>query len=1170
MSERNPFSKFFNKNDDSDDSVREDIIPVAEHFSFASDENNNETPDAKDRFIFSENQEPASDKAEKATDTAAFTTENASADEKDRPEEVKTDNEAKENAEEGADSIPSARFIKASNTPFISTAAGSEDEIPTTATKYTDRLLPKVPERKQHTGYTGKINTYTANHSPAPGSVKFIPADSSEVQQAREKAPKPLPPEKTAMPQTKLTPSEIAPVQEEQTDPKVIVEKLPEKQASDKTKHIVSKGELLREIAKSSSSSPDDLTEESENQMMMEGFSEDEEREREALAADEAELEKELSAVRQKRIKNFRFWTKSATETGESEDKSFSAPKEDKHLPSSLDKISKRFSHLNTDFASTSCDEYTDPSKRKEVFSHLINIRKSAILKAFAVALTGIILIIINISASLSASLHNGFFTIFGGSSVVYNSVNLFLLVIAGILMAEDLKKGLFSILKIRPRADSALLFMYIGALAQNITAYFSSLKPESEYHLITGAVVLLSVPVLAAKVFYYDSTRQCFKAVAAASDKSYLRKVSDTSLIASLLKDSSNSETNVVYAGKTRFISGFLKRGAAAAFSAQASSRVTALTFLLSIIAGIIGIIITKSPVYALGCLTATAAFAFPVSSLVFTGYMLRNENTVLSVKSSYVQTYADAHVFCCVDDIIVDGADIFSAEIVSSSCNKNVSRGQAEFCAAALTNKTDGILKEAFSALASDYQDRFPEVENLVFEDKLGFSAWISDCRILLGTKDFLISHNVELPKDHTIPFVLDNNSKPIFLAIEGHFAAVFSVRYSCNPTAAKSLCDLAKNGANILISVKDPNITEEFGEKLLGLPEHSLRIIKNSTNESFIASKNTVTDSEETGIVFSDSFDTFSRTMASAIKLDKTKAVSRLLTETLATAGALFGVILSLTGAKAGLNSYLPVILQFFFIFTGFVITPTLCATSLKEKIKLPENMVTRLKDIAAEREESDEDSYTDNEEAGNTDESSTAYDNAEEKISEPTASFTDSSVEENSKDEQMIMQGAPYTSPPEVIDFSKITGEEEQAEESTEKTVSDDILDAFAGDKPSSVQNRKTQKSKGRASVFGKLGFSSAGRTSSEEKERKQPFMFSDDTMPPPPKYELNKKDDKTEDDPLSFSFVPPEKDSASRVYSDDFFASYDTAEDDKAFEAIRKQRKEADEDNIFGF
>ncbi|MBQ9945508.1 MAG: hypothetical protein IJO68_03175 [Clostridia bacterium] len=1075
------------------------------------------------------------------------------------------------------DSIPAGRFIKTNEAPFISASGSTEAEIPTTAKKYTDRLLPQVPARKPRTGYTGKINTYTANHSPAPDTAKFIPMGEKADEKKKAAVISEVSPEEDTV---KIAQPEIlrssSPEEDAVSEPKVIVEKLPEKKDTDKTKHIASKGDLLREIAKSSGGEAEEEAED-ENQLVMEGFGEKEE----SPTADDAELEKELSEVRAKRIKNFRFWTKSAVITGETEDESFSAPKEERKLPDFLDKIRSRFEHLDTDFVPASEDEYTDPSKRRELFSKLISIRKSVIIRAFAVALLGVILLLMNLITTVSASMNNGFFAVFGGSAVAYNAVNLVILLAVGILMANDLKKGFLSLLKIRPKTDSALLFIYLGALLQNIAAFFTVLKPENEYHMLSGAAVLMCVPVLIAKTFYLDSTRHCFKAVAGASDKGYLRKISDTSLIAELLKDGTNTETNVVYTGKTRFISGFMKRSAASAFGGQASSRAIALCTLLALISGIAGLILTKSPVYALGCLTGTLAFSFPVSCLVFSGFMLRNENSVLSVKSSYVQSFSDAHSFCCIDDIILNGADIFSAEVVSSVCNKNVNQKQAEFCAAVLTHNLNGILKAAFAGPVQGLQERFPEVEGLVFEEKLGISAWISDCRVLLGTKDFLISHNVELPKENTVPFVLQENEKPLFLAIEGHFAAVFVIKYSCNPGAAKSLCELTRHGANILISIQDPNITEEFGESLLGLPENSLRIIKSTVNKKFMESKDTVTDSEETGIVFSDSFEAFSRTMASAIKLDKVKRISKSLTEAVSVAGALFGLILTFAGARAGINSYLPVILQVFWILLGFVVTPALSATTLKEKIRLPESTHRRT-EVSYNTEEEEE---AENEEAVASSDSEGCL---QEEENQP-APVNDTAEPETEKDEQMIMEGAPYTRPPEVIDFSAITGDEELNEESGEKTVSDDVLDAFAGDTPASRRaHRHSEDSEeapktasgGVRGLFGKLGIAPSQKREaspakkSDEKERsaKNPFLSFNDETPPPPRYELGADKNKTEEDPLSVSFVPPENDSPSAVYTDDFFASYDTKEDDKAFEDIRRQRKQEDDDpnGLFGF
>ncbi len=1165
MSEYNKFLKHFNKQNieetDASLSEREDIIPV---------------------------------RGAAVAENSAAADETAKASSVDAPTEVDEIPMAAAAQEDATDSIPRSRFIKKSDAQFISVSSKNND-VPTAATKYTDRLLPGIPEKKTPEISLPKTNTYADNHAPRDGERKIIPAQEPEKEEARKETRLNRTPEAVAESQTRILPTVIESTEDEDTEPRVIVEKIPEG-AADATKPLQAKGKLLREIAKTSDGIPED-----EDQMRMDGFGE-EDNESIPDITDETALREELSKVREKRINSFRFWTKSAVETGESDDKSFCPRREEKRLPDFLISIRKKFEHLDTDFTPVGEEEYQDPSRRKEIFARLIEARKTTIIKAFIVGVLGIIILLINIVANLSAEMNNGFFTVFGGSATAYGIVNLIALIASGVIMLPELKKGLFSILKIRPKTDSALLIMYLGALAQNIAAFFTSLKAESEYHMLTGAVIILASAVLAAKTFYLDSTRHCFKAVGTTSDKCYLRKISDGELISRLLKDSSTTETNVVYTGKTRFISNFLKRSASAAFAGQASSRIVLASAAAAAVAGIIGLIATKSPVYALSCFTLTSAFSFPVSCLIFTGFAIAAENNALSVKASFVGSYNDAYSFYCIDDIILSGEDIFSAEVVSSACSSNVSSKQAEFCAAVISNKAGGILGKAFSVFSQGLEDRYPEVEGLSVEDKLGLSAWISDCRVLLGTKQLLINHNVELPAENTVPFVVDETTRPLFLAIEGHFAAVFCVKYSCHESTAKSLCSLASNGANILISISDPNITEEFGEDVLGLPRESLRIMKKDANEDFIKSRNTVTDSEDTGIVFSDSFEAFARTIEGAVKLEKFRRVAKAMCEAVSIAGMLLGILLSATGALSLMSGWPVVFIQVCMILITFAATPLLAASAIKKKIALPENVTEKIRQSTSAVDKELFDMYSDEEEAAEPEDAEADEEaDTRDEIAPEAEAVTDEPDEDNIFDgagntaagritaagiksalaaavrnkvkapaanegEQMIMQGAPYTEPPEVVDFSKIAPTEEPEDEKTEATISDDILDLFAeSDNKPAASPRRTP---ARTGLFDKLGFGKASYSddSAEPSAERKPSVFGslfrhEENLTPPPRYELNKKED--ESDPLKATFVPPETEAPSTLYKDDFFASFDTGEDDKAFADIRRQREEAE-------
>ncbi len=1193
MSEYNNFLKHFNrlKNSAAGTSDREDIIPV-----------NNTGTDTPARMGFDDFSEKIAEEkqAGELMFTESLTSEGDAPDnnigspaDNGKNTERETENSFSEDTgEDISDNIPNTRFIKTNSTPFISVNAETDELVPTAVEKYTDRLNPRQPEKRKKTGYTGKINTYDANHSPMAGAPKFITVTEEIKKEARENTSLKQTPEKTAASQTKIIPKVIEKKENEIGEPKVILEKLPEESVSDKTKIINKKGSLLREIAKTSGS----LTQEDIDQLTMDGFAGED-----TDALETELLEKELSEVREKRVNDFNFWSEEKAPTGESEDKSISSS-DDKALPGFLSFFHEKFGHLDTDFVPVGDEEFTDPTKRKAIFSRLISIRKGLIIKTAVTALLGIVLLLINIITSLSAAMNSGFFSVLGSSSVAYNTINIFGLVITAILMADDLKKGLFSILKLRPKTDSVLLAVFAGALIQNIASYFTLAKTESDFHLLTSAAILMCVPVLISKIFYCDSTRHAFKAAAATSDKSYLRTVSDENIRASLLKERSETETNVVYTGKTRFISDFLKKCAGGAFSAQSSSKAVALTMLSGIIAFIVAIITSGSVTYALGCFTMCMALSFPVSSLVFTGYMLAQENSALSVKSSFISSFSDAHSFCNIDDIVLTGSDIFSAEITDVTCSKNVARKQAEFCAAVLTSCNDGILKKAFAPLGEGLEDRFPEAEGFKYEDKLGLSAWISDCKVLLGTKDYLVNHNVQLPDENSVPFMLGENIKPLFLAIEGHFAAVFSVKYTCNALAARSLAELTSNGANILIGIRDPNITEEFAEKLLSLPENSLRIIKNDVYESFSAQTNTVTDSENTGIVFTDSFDSFCRTMAGAIRLEKIKKVSKTLCEAGSLAGAVFALILTFTSAAGTINSWIAVILQMLWIMAGFIITPMIVNVPLKAQNDFAKNIVSGVKAAAsAERKPRqserrapsakslDEDIagiFTDGEEKTEASENTDAPVKkaekqptkvAEKKIVAPPVFSEHSKPQFRDPAEQLIMEGAPYTKPPEVIDFNKITGNEEYTSDEPEKqTVSDDLLDSYAQQTPSERTRKKSSpapRSK-KQGILSKL-VSSAQDYSDEESifedaparspRKKSIASFIDEKIPAPPRFEKEKKKEK---DPLDEKFVPPETDIASTVYKDDYFASFDTDEDDKTFSDIRKKRRQEEEDSDF--
>ncbi len=786
-----------------------------------------------------------------------------------------------EKEEEDAAVFPAKerRFIKTDGSEFVSVRAEKvKDAQATELTKFSDRLDAAPAAEDEADGRPGKFNTYDTVHVPEL-SGRMINASAFEEEQMRMEG-----------------------ADAEETDPDETKEVSPEalaaltggadKKAGDPTRHFELKTKRLREIADSA----DEDIRRNPDQMMMDGFEDIGKKTEEEIRADEA-LKDELQQSREKRVKNFRFWDKAPVDdTGETDEK-FSHTKKMTALPSFAAQFSERFSHIPTPFVRIHSEEYTDAGNRKVMFQSIKKARARAFIGMLALAVFALILLITDLAAKVSAANNGGFFSIMGGSVnalVIFNLV--FLLLSCGVML-PDLKNGAISVLKLRPKTDALLLFMMIAAVGQTAAAFFTQHKIACDFQLLAPAAVIVCIPFMLAKVFYYDNARQCFKTISAKSDKSYLRKVTDRELKARL---GCNDEKNTVYTGKTRHISGFPASIESSARSEMPASRICAVFGGVSLIAAIVTLIVKKSVVCGLTSLTLCLALSLPVCCLVAAGFFLSRANAKLSLKSSFIQSFDDTRAFSAIDTFACDAADVFDASIVGCSTAKGVNEKQARFAAATVASGAGSLIKKVFANDIDTYSDRIPAAKNTVYEDKMGLSAYVGGCTVLLGNSDLLINHNVDLPENDTLLGNLNDNEYPLYLAMEGHFTAIFAVKYTAVKEVQQGVSALVNSGTALLLGTTDPNITDSAAEALLGLGENSVRIIGSSASKKLAEAKTAVADAEDAGAVFGESFLSFARVAAQAIRLDSIKTASRAIGIAGSFVSLLLGVVLSVTGA------------------------------------------------------------------------------------------------------------------------------------------------------------------------------------------------------------------------------------------------------------------------------
>ncbi len=206
-----------------------------------------------------------------------------------------------------------------------------------------------------------------------------------------------------------------------------------------------------------------------------------------------------------------------------------------------------------------------------------------------------------------------------------------------------------------------------------------------------------------------------------------------------------------------------------------------------------------------AFNIFTVGVIISCPVISLYATNSSLQGVSRALAQKGAMVCGFEGAHVTHNSNALVMEASDLFG----SRSCDlhgirlfNNTKVDDALLLTAAVIIKTKSPLAHVFDDVIVGKQSILPEVDGVVYEDKMGTSAWIYQKKILVGNRDLLIRHGISVPKEEYEHKYTRKGKKALYLAVAGKIAAMFVVSYSADDDLKRSLKKLEKSGITILL--------------------------------------------------------------------------------------------------------------------------------------------------------------------------------------------------------------------------------------------------------------------------------------------------------------------------------------------------------------------------------
>lgn len=522
--------------------------------------------------------------------------------------------------------------------------------------------------------------------------------------------------------------------------------------------------------------------------------------------------------------------------------------------------------------------DYNDPSDAPAILSMLASKKKKCVISCIVSAVVAALLCVIEISPSSIG--FDSFPDII--ASLVFCGINALFIIFAAAFSMPTVSNGFKELFAGKPNADTACTLAVLLSLIQAVAGIFF---PDS----LNGGACLYGA--LGVFTLLLNNLGKLLIEKRAYSNFTFINEKKATHCIKAI--DSENSafeigrglmmgEPDVRYSVPVKFPAKFLeltyKSDPADAMSKKVMPIMAGVAAVFAIVYGII-----KKDVFgAISLFCISFILSAPCAAVIATNFPFFRATKSLNKKGGMISGYTAVDDCGKANAVVFDASDIFTkggCNIVGIKTFHNMRIDEAILDAASVVIEAGGPSAEVFDKVIEGRRELLSPVESLVYEDKLGLSAWIHGRRVLVGNRDLLINHNVEVPpKDSEVNY-RHNGRQVMYLAVAGKIAALFVVEYTASVDIGSYLHELEKDCITILVRTSDPNITEDLIAAFFNIDSRSVKVISSVAGTMYKDLKKTPLEQADANILHDGSIVSFLSSVSSAISLSHSVKIPQL---------------------------------------------------------------------------------------------------------------------------------------------------------------------------------------------------------------------------------------------------------------------------------------------------
>ncbi|MBQ8504313.1 MAG: hypothetical protein IJ491_08575 [Clostridia bacterium] len=522
------------------------------------------------------------------------------------------------------------------------------------------------------------------------------------------------------------------------------------------------------------------------------------------------------------------------------------SPEKGEDIFAAVDKAVKRRKSLASQgFSENGTDSAKKRAKKKKEEQTLLTgkaLRASLIKKSKREKLQLLItLVLFFISLVFTAlpmfySVGNSLEYMFANGGRIYASINIIMLLLVAIVFFRDFASAVESIADLRPNADTCLLLVTLFALIHNVatlTLHTAGLNGVKMYTIVV--IFAAGIKVLGE----YFKTRTALRSLITIMKSRSLQSVqpvenkADANSLAQGITE--QGDPNILYCAQVETGDNLTAGVGPRRDESRYYTYVSIAVLLSGFIMAAVLYFRNKDGAGFMTALLSTVCLCMPIMSDTVRAVNVYFENLKLNKLGAAATEYEGIRSVGKANGVAMDISDIFTAEVSRFRVIPGVrmDKNDAAVYASAVTIAADSLTGKCFADFIKQLDIPLPEAENIQYEERLGYTAWVNDKRVLVGNREMLIQHSIPAP-DEKDEKRYAKNKFVMYLAVEGDLVATFLVNYKVLSSIRKLSYDFNRTGLVLMLTSKEPYLSHKEIAKRLSLDTAGVKVLSSKGSD------------------------------------------------------------------------------------------------------------------------------------------------------------------------------------------------------------------------------------------------------------------------------------------------------------------------------------------------